>query len=179
MITAFRLQPGFIVPYEPELQLLLHLGIIYNSVVRSGSTFGQQLLSIKYENISGFQKVLYLFGNCFDYLKVKLEWWNPSHGINNAIYKLDLIRKILDFINISIFLRYGTKPLLIERFLGLNQVYASENVQRTYTSKYLARELLWNGFIVSIYISCIKYIVTIGGEPATECCSNFLSVVNW
>lgn len=142
-------QPGFIVPFEPELQLLLHLALIYNSVVKSGSTFGQQLLSIRYESISGFQKVLYLFGNCFDYARVKIEWLNPSHKINNAMYKIDLIRKVLDFINISIFLRHGTKPLLIERFLGLKQVYAKENVQRHFASKYLARELLWNGFIVS------------------------------
>lgn len=147
-----NLQPGFIVPFEHELKLLLHVALIYNSVVRNGSTFGQQLLSIKYESISGMQKVLYLFGNCFDYMKNKLESWNPSHNINNTMYKIDLIRKIMNFINISIFLRRGTKLLLIERFLGLKQVYTSENVQRQYTSKYLARELLWNGFIVSTYI---------------------------
>lgn len=143
------MQPGFIVPYEPELQLLLRLTLLYNSVVRNGSTFGQQMLSIKYENISGLQKTVYLIGNCFDYVKTKLEWWNPSHSINNTIYKIDLFRKILSFINLTFFLRTGTKLLLIERVLGLKQVYASENIQRQYNSKYLARELLWSGFIVS------------------------------
>lgn len=119
--------------------------------MRHGSTFGQQLLSIKYESISGFQKGLYVFGNCFDYVRAKFEWWNPSNRINNLMYRLELIIKILDFINLSIFLRNGTKPHLIERLLHLKQVYATENIRREFTSKYLARELLWNGLIVSTY----------------------------
>lgn len=98
--------------------------------------------------MSVIQKLLYPIGNCFDYIKAKLEWWNPSHNVNNAVYKIELLGKILDFLNITIFLRNGSKPLLIERFLGLEQVYTTNNVHRQYTSKYLARELLWNGFIV-------------------------------
>lgn len=76
--------------------------------------------------------------------------WMPTHDMNNVLFKIYMIAKLLDFINISIFLRNGVKPLLIERILGLNQVYATENAQRHFESKYLVRELLWNGFIVSI-----------------------------
>lgn len=137
------------VPIESELNVLLQLVILNHSVVRSGSTFGQQLLSVKYDNISNVQKMLYLLGSCLDYIKIKLEWWNPSHEINNTILKLSTIFQLLDIINLSIFLRYSSKPLLIERILGLNQIYATENAQRQFESKYLARELLWNGFIVS------------------------------
>lgn len=150
------MQPTLIVPFEPELQLLLHLSLIYKSVIRNDSTFGQQLLSIKYKNTYGIQRVLYPLGNVFDYIKAKFEWWNPSHKINNVFYRIDLMRKVLDFINLSIFLRNGSKPLLIERLLCLEQVYAKDNVQRQYTSKYLARELLWNGFIVSNYFLIVK-----------------------
>lgn len=146
-------------PFEPELQFILHASLIYYSVCKGGSTFGQQLLSIKYENISGFQKVFYMCGDFFDYVKTKLERWKPSHAINNEMYKLDLIRKIADFINLSFFLLNGTKPLLVERLLGLKQVYTSENVQRQYNSKYLTRELLWNGFIVSFRIPLNSSIV--------------------
>nr|XP_023017995.1 peroxisome biogenesis factor 2 isoform X1 [Leptinotarsa decemlineata]XP_023017996.1 peroxisome biogenesis factor 2 isoform X2 [Leptinotarsa decemlineata]XP_023017997.1 peroxisome biogenesis factor 2 isoform X3 [Leptinotarsa decemlineata] len=142
-----NLPPGFIAPYEPELNLILRLSLMNNSILKSNSTFGQQLLSLKYQNISTTQKLLYVLGNCFEYVKTKLEIWKPSHDINNIIFKIYTLLKLLDFINISIFLRSGEKPLLIERILGLTQVYATDNAQRQFESKYLARELLWNGFI--------------------------------
>lgn len=63
----------------------------------------------------------------------------------------------------SAFLRHGEKPLLVERILGLKQVYKSATPPRMFENKYLARELLWNGFIVSkmtiilcVSISCIS-----------------------
>lgn len=57
------------------------------------------------------------------------------------------------------FLRRGEKPLLVERILGLKQVYKSATPPRMFENKYLARELLWNGFIVSsvTIILCISY----------------------
>lgn len=99
--------------------------------------------------MSYIKKVLYTGAICVDYIKAKFELWKPSHEINNTIFNLYTIIKLLDFINLSIFLRNGVKPLLVERILGLTQVYASEAGQRQYESKYLARELLWNSFIVS------------------------------
>lgn len=77
-----------------------------------------------------------------------MEYWKPSHKLNNTLYKIQLLLVVMNFINISIFLRYGVKPLLIERFLALDQEYASKKAPRLYGSKYMARELLWNGFIV-------------------------------
>ncbi|KAG5897514.1 hypothetical protein JTB14_030011 [Gonioctena quinquepunctata] len=145
--SSRNLPPGFIAPYEPELNLILRLLILNNSVLKTGSTFGQQLLSIKYQNVSTTQHVLYLMTNCLEYIKTKLEIWKPSHDINNTIFKIYTVLKLADFINLSIFLRSGVKPLLIERVLGLTHVYATENAQRQFESKYLARELLWNGFI--------------------------------
>lgn len=57
------------------------------------------------------------------------------------------------------FLRHGQKPLFVERILGLKQVYKSATPPRMFENKYLARELLWNGFIVSsvTIILCISY----------------------
>lgn len=81
-----------------------------------------------------------------DYLKSKTNTNSPYYS---TISNISSLMKVLDFLNISLFLRYGGKPLLIERFLCLNQVYCTDNVQRQFESKYLARELLWNGFIVS------------------------------
>ncbi|CAH1105099.1 unnamed protein product [Psylliodes chrysocephalus] len=148
-----NLNPGFVAPYESEINLALRLLILNNSVLKNGSTFGQQLLSIKYEDISMTKRLLYLFGSCLDYVKTRFEMWMPTHDMNNVLFKIYMIAKLLDFINISIFLRNGVKPLLIERILGLNQVYATENAQRHFESKYLVRELLWNGFIeIFVYV---------------------------
>lgn len=101
--------------------------------------------------MSNLRKILYLFGNCFDYIKNRLEFWKPSHRINTVIFKINMVVVLLNFINMSVFLRHGEKPLLVERFLGLKQEFASESGPRHFESKYLARELLWNGFIVRIY----------------------------
>lgn len=148
------LPPGLLTSYESEIQILLKLMLLNNSIVKNGCTFGQQLLSIKYNNISSIQRVLYLLGHCLVYLKNKFEILKPSHEMNNTLFKVYMIMKLLDFINISVFLRNGVKPLLIERILGLNQIYSSENAQRHYDSKYLARELLWNGFIdILVYVT--------------------------
>ncbi|XP_018563190.1 peroxisome biogenesis factor 2 [Anoplophora glabripennis] len=147
------LPPGLTAPYESEINLFLRLAIIKYSIFSNCNTFGQQLLSIKYENLSYTKKVLYMIGCCLDYIKVKLELWKPSHEINNTISNIYTFIKLFDFINLSVFLRNGVKPLLIERILGLTQVYVSDIGQRQYESKYLARELLWNSFIeILVYI---------------------------
>ncbi|KAJ8918428.1 hypothetical protein NQ315_008125 [Exocentrus adspersus] len=147
------LSPGLVAPYESEIDLFLHFIIMKYSVLNKGSTFGQQLLSIKYDNISYTKRILYTIATGLGYVKNKLELSKPSHDINNIVFNLYTIIKFLDFINLSVFLRNGTKPLLTERVLGLNQVYTSEAHQRQYESKYLARELLWNGFIeVLLYV---------------------------
>ncbi|CAG9859160.1 unnamed protein product [Phyllotreta striolata] len=145
--------PGLTGFYESEINLILRLLILNNSILKNGSTFGQQLLSIKYKDISTTNRVLYIMGSCLDYVKRRFELWNPSHEFNNTIFKAYLLANLLDFINVSSFLKNGTKPLLIERVLGLDQVYAVENAQRQFESKYLARELLWNGFIeIFVYL---------------------------
>ncbi|XP_019871762.2 peroxisome biogenesis factor 2 [Aethina tumida] len=145
-----NLPPGLIAPYDEEIKLLVKLAILNYSIVKQGSTFGQQLLSVKYDNIPIYKRYLYVIGSTLGYIKDKCEIWKPSHEINRHISLVYTILKFLDFINLSVFLRNGVKPLLIERILGLNQVYSRDNVRRHYESKYLARELLWNGFIEMI-----------------------------
>ncbi|KAJ8935576.1 hypothetical protein NQ318_000843 [Aromia moschata] len=151
--NACRYLPVLQLHTEPEINLLLQLAILKYSLLNNDNTFGQQLLSIKYENISYTKKILYIIGNCLGYAKNKLELWRPTHDINNKIFNIYAILQLLHFINLSIFLHNGVKPLLIERVLGLTQVYAIENAQRQFESKYLARELLWNGFIeILVYV---------------------------
>lgn len=120
--------------------------------MQSGSTFGQNLLSIRYDNISKTKKILYLLSGFWGYAKLKCEHFNPGNKINDLIFKIDAFYKVFHLLNVTWFLRDGVMPKVIERFLGLNQVYAHEGAQRKFDSKYLGRELLWNGFIVSFFL---------------------------
>lgn len=141
------LPASLIAPYQLEINLLVKLAILNYSIVKNGSTFGQQLLSIKYDRMGGLKKSLYVILNCLGYVRDKLEIVWPSHELNHTVYKWYLLVKVLELVNLTVFLRNGSKPQLVERILCLNQSYNSENVQRHFESKYLARELLWNGFI--------------------------------
>lgn len=146
------LQPGITVPLESEMHLLIKLTVLYYSIIRTGSTFGQSLLSIKYENLTAVKKLLYVATGCLGYAKGKLDALKQEHQASDLLFKLDAVCKVCHLLNLTWFLRNGTKPQLVERFLGLDQMYAHENAQRMFESKYMARELLWNGFIVC-YVS--------------------------
>lgn len=71
--------------------------------MRNGATFGQQLLVIKYDNISTWQKILYVVPHCFMYLKTKLERSAPSNDINDTLSNIYMLAQVMDFINISVF----------------------------------------------------------------------------
>ncbi|ENN81557.1 peroxisome biogenesis factor 2 [Dendroctonus ponderosae] len=154
-----HLPPGLISPVSAEIDLLIRLGIAKYSLLENGSTFGQRLFNIKYDNLTNVKKTLYILFGSLGYFQGKCELWKPSHAIARLIFKIGVVIKVLDFLNTSLFLRYGVKPLLVERLLGLNQVFATETPARNFESKYLARELLWNGFIeILVYmIPLINY----------------------
>lgn len=137
--------------YTAEMELLLKCLILYYSIIKNGNTFGQQLLAIKYENMTNSKRTLYSILSCFDCLP-KLNVLSQFTTIYKIILQFDALLKVCSFINISYFLRNGRYPLLLDRMLGLKQVYA-QDVERSFESKYLARELLWNGFIeILVYI---------------------------
>lgn len=145
------LQPGSIAPYEPEINALIKLLILNYSIKQDSSTFGQKLLAVKYANLTPTKTTLYVLLSSLDYVKRRLELWRPSHGFNAIVSKAEVGLKIFYLVNLALFLRGGVKPLVIDRLLGLDQVNVRGNVQRQFTSKYLARELLWNGLIVGLY----------------------------
>lgn len=147
------LPPTFATKFDKEMYLLLRLAIINYSIMKHDSTFGQKLLSIKYGNITETKKYLILLASCFDYIRERFLFWNPGSPCNNTVAALRYVLNVLSLVNISIFLRTGQKPLLIERILGLSQIYTSDNVQRQFETKYMTREILWNGFIeILVYI---------------------------
>ncbi|KAF5283933.1 hypothetical protein FQR65_LT13694 [Abscondita terminalis] len=149
-ITSY-LPPKFSASYTTEMELMLKFLILNYSVMRGGNTFGQQLLAIKYENMTSTKGILYTIFSCINYLpKINLMTHFPN--CFKIIFQLEVFFKVCAFINMTYFLKTGKYPHLIDRILGLNQVYG-HNVERTFGSKYLARELLWNGFIeILVYV---------------------------
>lgn len=146
-----HLPPRLVVHYMPELELFVKFIMLFYSILKKDATFGQNLLSIKYENLNKTKKIFYLVLSCSSYLH-RLEAFNNFSNIYKYILLFDGFIKICNFINLSLFLRTGKYPLLIDRILNLNQDY-THNVQRSFGSKYLTRELLWNGFIeILVYI---------------------------
>lgn len=125
--------------------MLLKLALLNYSVVKNDKTFGQKLLSIKYSNFTYAKKILYVLANCWEYFQQRAEILKLKHY--EILTKISQFLLVANFINVSLFLRTGRYPQLIERILSLEQVYEGNNA-RIYNSKYMTRELLWNGLIV-------------------------------
>lgn len=103
--------------------------------------------------MSNKKKILYLFGNVYHYVQERvIDLAQPNLWLFGMITMLNNILIVAKFVNISLFLRNGKYPTLKERILGLEHEYVNNNVQRYYSSKYMARELLWNGLIVSNHL---------------------------
>ncbi|KAF5297640.1 hypothetical protein FQA39_LY11971 [Lamprigera yunnana] len=135
----------------PEVELFVRCLILYFSIIKEGNTFGQKLVAIKYENMTQNKRLLYAILSCSDYL-LKLDILYRFSNINKYLQQFVAFIKICNFINLSYFLKTGKYPILLDRILGLKQVYAHD-VSRTFGSKYLTRELLWNGFIeILVYV---------------------------
>lgn len=116
--------------------------------MKNNATFGQKLLLIKYENLTNSKKYLYILLSCVTYFKNRLQSTKLAHKFRTPITWSEIVVRSFNFINLSVFLRTGIKPLLLDRLLDLNQVYATDNIPRRFGNSYLTRELVWNGFIV-------------------------------
>lgn len=124
--------------------------ILWYSIGKSDCTFGQKLLSAKYDNITFIKKMLLALDLFVEYLLDKMD--SPSNDtlIQVTLAKLNDVIQLCRFLNISIFLRNGVRPRLMERILSLDLSYdSSKNIQQQYDSQYMTRELLWDSFIVS------------------------------
>lgn len=146
------LQPNYTILFGNELNLVVKGTILWYSIWKCNSTFGQKLLCMSYPGMTRIKKIFISIGLFMEYLMEK----SQTSTDNTFLYiNMVLLRNIIyfcRFVNISIFLRNGLKPRLMERILCLNLSYnTSKSMQRQYTSQYTTRELLWDSFIVSYY----------------------------
>lgn len=111
-------------------------------------------MSLQYSNINNQKKVFYVFGDIYDYIQERItELLGPNQWLYKFVVAVNSLVIVAKFINMSLFLRTGKYPTLKERILRLEHEYVGNNMQRYYTSKYMTRELLWNGLIVSRCLS--------------------------
>jgi peroxin-2 len=148
---------GFLGRWEPEVDALLRLIIWKFSVNKEYSTFGQQLLSIKYGGEFNKNKA-YLFALLTvgsKYLKrrsheIATAARNPtvSEKIKLIFHWADITIQLASLVNLLVFLTEGKHPTLVDRILGLQPVsVACPGQDRTVGYSYMTRELLWHGLI--------------------------------
>lgn len=148
-------QPGILQPVLPELELLIRTWIFKYSVYNNKHTFGQQMLSLKYQGDNFSQSKLYWYYGYtvgLTYLKERSVYsFTSNRKIQDFIHKLETFQLIADILNLLRFIQIGKYPLLIDFVLGL-ELSAEKLTREDLTDFSWTRELLWHNFIVSTYI---------------------------
>lgn len=134
--------------WQPEIDALLKFFVWYFSLRRGKSTFGQQLLNLHYQNLNRAKSVLYLILTVVPaYARDKL---NDSGGTSRLRCWLDRlvnVVKLLQFINLLVFLHRGTQPRVVEYLLGIKSRSTTTHKPRNIGYSYMTRELLWHGLM--------------------------------
>lgn len=135
--------------WQPEIDAVLKL-LVWNFSLRRGkSTFGQQLLDLHYENITGAKSVLYaIFTIGPAYAREKLaNAVGVDPNFTAVLDRLADLAKLLEFLNLLIFLHRGTQPRVIEYLLGIASSPSTVHKPRNIGYSYMARELLWHSLM--------------------------------
>lgn len=150
---SFILQPGLLEPVLPELELILRTWIFKYSVYNTKSTFGQQMLSLKYNQENFTKTKLYWYYGYtvgLRYLKERAIYsFTMNTRIQRLINTMETFHLVADIINFLRFIQSGKCPSLIDFILGL-QMSADKITREDLTDFAWTRELLWHNFIVSI-----------------------------
>ncbi|XP_061710112.1 peroxisome biogenesis factor 2-like isoform X1 [Cydia pomonella] len=144
------LEPGILQPILPELELILRTWIFKYSVYDNKCTFGQKMLSLKY-NTNNFSKskLYWYYGYTIGLKYVKdraIYSWTSNTKIQNFVYQLETFQLFADILNFLRFIRSGKYPVLIDLILGL-ELTADKLTREDLTDFSWTRELLWHNFI--------------------------------
>lgn len=145
--------PGKIDKWQPEIDVFIKFLIWYYSLRKGDATFGQQLLNLKYDKINERKAIfLFLLTTLPKYIQergMESQFVVISHNDKLKFYFewIANIIRILEFVNLILFLHRGTQPNLIERLLGISSQSAITNRPRNIGYSYMTRELLWHGLI--------------------------------
>nr|XP_018917498.1 PREDICTED: peroxisome biogenesis factor 2-like [Bemisia tabaci] len=149
--AALKYFPPWIVDrLETKTNIILNLIIWKMSVLQSQSTFGQQMLSLKYSQGTfsthkGYALLILQMLNDFWRLKIE-RISNHFPHVKQFVHWVDVTMDVLRLTNFLVFLRNGDYPTLTNRLLGLKIVSVARS-PRMIGYNYMTRELLWHGFI--------------------------------
>lgn len=128
-----------------------------HSLIKNRATFGQQLLAIKYDNMSNNKLLLYgILTHGVNYIKDRIHTINSEviHDFNvtKLLDRLEGLLLLVNLINFLNFLRTGEKPSLVDRILDLKQTSTVKRYLNNNIYSFMQREILWHTFIVSIIV---------------------------
>ncbi|XP_062559363.1 peroxisome biogenesis factor 2-like [Armigeres subalbatus] len=146
-----NLPPGLLSRFQPEINLLTDSTLWGLSVRKSFATFGQQMLSITYEQdqlSAGKLKAHYALTVALGYLKELIQFrLTGVTFLQRMITIVENCLTCLNFINFFRFLRTGRKPSLVDYVLRLEHHSMDGAKRRTVGYSYMTRELIWSGFM--------------------------------
>lgn len=134
--------------WQPEIDALLKY-FIWNFSLRHGkATFGQQLLNLHYENITDPKSVLYLILTIGpSYARDKIADSGANRNLSVFFDRIANIAKLLEFVNLLVFLHRGTQPRVVEFLLGIASRSTTTHKPRNIGYSYMTRELLWHSLM--------------------------------
>lgn len=125
------------------------------------ATFGQQLLFITYnkDQMTGQKYTLhFLFNVALKYIKdVATFRFTTNAKVQNAIEWSDNALVVCGLLNFFRFLNTGKHASLVDYLLGLDSISMYGNKRRDIGYSHMTRELIWGGFMVSVYAQHSPY----------------------
>ncbi|XP_055529800.1 peroxisome biogenesis factor 2 [Wyeomyia smithii] len=158
-----NLPPGLLSSFQPEINIIVSSVLWNYSIRKSFASFGQQMLSITYEQDqlgANKLKAHYALTVALDYLKemaqYRLTGWTILQRIVSWSENCLTLLKLLNFFR---FLRSGRKPSLVDYILRLDHRSIDGAKRRTIGYSYMTRELIWAGFmeLLGFTIPIINY----------------------
>jgi len=150
--------------FKDEIDLLLHGIIFWFTIARNERTPGANLQNLQYINrltgstkLSGWTRFQYFFGS------VLLKWLilkftkrlrakqaaEPNEKLEAFITWLERAEhafKLLSFLHLCYFLRYGGPRTILERLLNMQQVLKVPQKGRVIVYEYMINRLIWESF---------------------------------
>ncbi|XP_032511078.1 peroxisome biogenesis factor 2 [Danaus plexippus] len=143
-------EPGLLQPILPEIDLSIRTWLFLNSVKTNKSTFGQQMLSLKYKPDNFARSKLYwyfVYAIGLKYLRDRaLYSFTSNTRVQNFLSKIETFQLVGDILNFLRFIQSGKHPALIDFILGL-ELTADKLTREDLTDFSWTRELLWHNLI--------------------------------
>lgn len=151
--------PWILKQHDLKLDILLHYLIWKLSVCKFHSTFGQQLLNMKYPDhkLTPRKQRLILISRIISHLQTN-DLPLSSTIISKLSKLVDILFHFLELANLLFFFREGKYPTITDRLLRLRLV-CIVNKPRSISYNYMTRELIWYGFLelLTFTMSVVNY----------------------